>query len=70
MPYNVKLIEYPNGEKQVRRYSSPLESKEASCYEDDKEFGKLWFKECQELWELRDESDSYDSLIRFISELS
>ena len=40
------------------------------CYEDDKEFGKLWFKECQELWELRDESDSYDSLIRFISELS
>lgn len=37
MPYNVKLIEYPNGEKQVRRYSSPLESKEASCYEDDKE---------------------------------
>lgn len=40
------------------------------CYKNDEEFGKLWFKTCQELWELRDESDSYDSLIRFISELS
>lgn len=33
--YNVKVIEYPNGEIQVRRYSSPLVHKEKNLYEDD-----------------------------------
>lgn len=33
--YNVRTIEYPNGEIQVRRYSSPLERKEPDFYETD-----------------------------------
>lgn len=38
MAYNVRVIEYPNGEIQLRRYSSPLEKKEANYYEDDLDF--------------------------------
>lgn len=34
--YNVRLIEYPNGEVQVRRYSSPLEIKEPNDYEEER----------------------------------
>lgn len=33
--YNVKLIEYPNGDVQVRHYSSPLTKKPDNPYEDD-----------------------------------
>lgn len=33
--YNVKVIKYPNGEVQLRRYSSPLVLKEPSDYEKD-----------------------------------
>ena len=33
LAYNVRIIEYPNGEIQVRRYSSPLERKEPDFYE-------------------------------------
>ena len=34
--YNVRVIEYPNGELQVRRYSSPLERKEPNDFEDER----------------------------------
>lgn len=33
--YNVRVIEYPNGETQIRRYSSPLERKMTNDYEDE-----------------------------------
>lgn len=36
--YNVKAIQYPNGEIQLRRYSSPLVLREENCYEKDMEF--------------------------------
>lgn len=36
--YNVRVIEYPNGEVQVRRYSSPLERKEPNYYEEELDF--------------------------------
>lgn len=36
--YNVRLIEYPNGEIQVRRYGSPLERKEPNDYEKELDF--------------------------------
>lgn len=35
MAYNVKSITYPNGEVQVRRYSTPLVRKEPNDYEPD-----------------------------------
>lgn len=34
--YNARLIEYPNGEKQLRRYSSPLERKMPNDYEEER----------------------------------
>lgn len=37
--YNVKVIQYPNGEVQVRRYSTPLEHKEPNEYEEDIRIG-------------------------------
>lgn len=36
--YNVKVIEYPNGEIQVRRYGSPIVPKESNPYEKDMTF--------------------------------
>ena len=33
--YNVKVIEYPNGEVQVRHYSSPLTNQSDNPYEDE-----------------------------------
>ncbi len=36
--YNVRLIEYPNGEIQIRRYSSPLVRKEPNDYEEELDF--------------------------------
>ena len=36
--YNVRVIEYPNGEIQVRHYGTPLKRKEVDCYEKDMEF--------------------------------
>ncbi len=35
MPYNTRLIEYPNGEMQIRRYSIPMISKEPNPYETE-----------------------------------
>ena len=36
MAYNVRIIEYPNGELQVRHYSFPLEREEPDFYESEK----------------------------------
>lgn len=36
--FNVKVIQYPNGEVQVRRYSTPIERKEQNSYEKDMTF--------------------------------
>ena len=33
--YNVKVIHYPNGEMQLRHYSTPLVLKESSPYEEE-----------------------------------
>lgn len=36
--YNVRVIEYPNGEIQVRHYGTPLERKEVDYYEEELDF--------------------------------
>ena len=33
--YNVKIIEYPNGDVQLRHYSAPIVPKEIEMYEKD-----------------------------------
>ena len=61
--FNVKVIQYPNGETQVRRYSAPIERKEPNEYEEDLRegyeldpFTYRTFKEIDDFSELPDKN--------------
>lgn len=62
MHYNLKIIEYPNGDTQVRQYSTPMRCKECNgLYEDEFERDPFHQKRVQEVENFDGLSSSQDA---------